>query len=98
VTVADRPVLLFASENLKRRRERCYRGSDGPPRPVLIRSRPLEALVSRSRYCGCVLCAVLAAGITALLLAHPRAVNGADKPVSFVGDVAPILKENCGQI
>ncbi|HTK77637.1 MAG TPA: c-type cytochrome domain-containing protein [Gemmataceae bacterium] len=49
----------------------------------------------RSRYCVCVLCAVLAAAIAALLLVHSPAVNAADKPVSFINDVAPILKENC---
>jgi WD40 repeat protein len=52
----------------------------------------------RSRTCYCVLCAVLAATIAALYLfaAVPSAL--ADSPparVSFINDVAPILKENC---
>jgi WD40 repeat protein len=52
----------------------------------------------RSHRCFCVLCA-LAAGALALavLLAAPRAARAqAPKgPVSFINDVAPILKENC---
>src|SRR5438094_7653404 len=57
--------------------------------------QPPESPMPRSRYCVCIVCAVLAAAIAALLLAHPPAVNAADKPVSFINDVAPILKENC---
>jgi hypothetical protein len=57
----------------------------------------------RSRFCVCVLCAALAATLTALiLLAGPRGANASPladdppaKPVSFINDVAPILKENC---
>ncbi|HEY1378608.1 MAG TPA: c-type cytochrome domain-containing protein [Gemmataceae bacterium] len=54
----------------------------------------------RSRTCYCVLCAVLTAALAALaLLADPPRVAAADapaaKPVSFINDVAPILKENC---
>ena len=46
------------------------------------------------RDCVCVLCAVAAAIVAALFLgAGPAAV--AQQPVSFVNDVAPILKENC---
>src|SRR5437016_5024977 len=51
--------------------------------------------MSRSRYCVCVLCAVLAAAVAALLLTAAPAAMAADKPVSFIDDVAPILKENC---
>jgi DNA-binding beta-propeller fold protein YncE len=48
-----------------------------------------------SRTCCCVLCAVLAATIAALfLLSAPRAAAD-EKPISFINDVAPILKENC---
>jgi DNA-binding beta-propeller fold protein YncE len=58
----------------------------------------------RSRTCYCILCAVIAAAAAAMLfLATPVASAqppGADatppaKPVSFIKDVAPILKENC---
>ena len=51
----------------------------------------------RSRFCVCVLCAVLTAVAALLLLADAPAVRAADaaKPVSFINDVAPILKENC---
>src|ERR1700760_2198370 len=51
----------------------------------------------RSRMCLCVLCAVLAAVLAALaLLGGAPAVFADDpKPVSFINDVAPILKENC---
>jgi hypothetical protein len=41
----------------------------------------------------CVLCAVAAAVLFLLCAAAPA--HAADKPVSFINDVAPILKENC---
>ncbi len=50
------------------------------------------------RVCFCILCAVVAALLAALLLgsASPAyAQPPAGKPVSFINDVAPILKENC---
>lgn len=54
----------------------------------------------RSRTCYCVLCAALAAAVAVLYLlaATPAAVADEApeaKPVSFITDVAPILKENC---
>src|SRR5205807_5272763 len=55
----------------------------------------------RSRFCFCVLCALLGAAfrLGILLLAAPVASaqtpTPAKKPVSFINDVAPILKENC---
>jgi hypothetical protein len=64
----------------------------------------------RPRTCYCVLCAVVAAAIAALYLlagapsaaanprdadATPLANNTPARPVSFINDVAPILKENC---
>lgn len=56
----------------------------------------------RSRYsCACILCAALALALAMLLLLTPqRAAAGATPaaakgPVSFINDVAPILKENC---
>jgi WD40 repeat protein len=55
----------------------------------------------RSRFCFCVLCAILGAAVSLgiLLLAAPVAFAqkppSAKKPVSFINDVAPILKENC---
>ena len=53
----------------------------------------------RSRTCYCVVCAVAAATVAALLLlaGTPAAVaqTPANKKVSFINDVAPILKENC---
>ncbi|HET6575406.1 MAG TPA: c-type cytochrome domain-containing protein [Fimbriiglobus sp.] len=45
--------------------------------------------------CLCVLCAVAAALLAFLLLGTAPAVAQPNKPVSFIGDVAPILKENC---
>jgi len=52
----------------------------------------------RSRYCLCVLCAILGIAL-ALLLLMPGVVEAqapaAKGPVSFINDVAPILKENC---
>lgn len=51
----------------------------------------------RSRLCACVLCAVVAAVASyMLLLASPQTASAQPaKPVSFINDVAPILKENC---
>src|SRR3954454_13871200 len=54
----------------------------------------------RSRTCYCVACAALAAAVALVyLLAGAPSVVAADppakKPVSFINDVAPILKENC---
>jgi hypothetical protein len=54
----------------------------------------------RSRSCACVLCALAAATVAALLVfgapaAAPAEAPAAGKPVSFINDVAPILKENC---
>ncbi len=46
------------------------------------------------RPCFCVLCAV-AAAILAVLLLNPTPAFAQAKPVSFIHDVAPILKENC---
>lgn len=50
----------------------------------------------KRRYCLCIFCAVLAAAIAALYLfaATPDA-SADEKRVSFINDVAPILKENC---
>src|SRR5258708_4667766 len=53
----------------------------------------------RSRFCCCVLCAALGLILLFLLLMTPQAAvaqpPAAKGPVSFVNDVAPILKENC---
>jgi hypothetical protein len=48
--------------------------------------------LSRTRLC--ILCALLTALAAWLILAVPRAA-AQEKPVSFINDVAPILKENC---
>ena len=52
----------------------------------------------RSRMCVCVLCAVSALILAMLLLFSPQAAP-AQAPgkgtVSFINEVAPILKENC---
>src|SRR5262245_2351212 len=54
----------------------------------------------RSRFCFCVLCAITAAALAYLVLVHSATpafaqAPAATKPVSFINDVAPILKENC---
>ena len=53
----------------------------------------------RTQRCYCVLCAVVAGALAvlALLSAPQRAAAQAPRkgPVSFINDVAPILKENC---
>src|SRR5437867_442922 len=50
-------------------------------------------------FCFCVLCGAIALALAALLLFAPPAAYGgapaAKGPVSFINDVAPILKENC---
>src|SRR5947207_11525367 len=47
----------------------------------------------RRRFCMCVLCAVAAAIAYLLMFAAPPTASA--QPVSFINDVAPILKENC---
>src|SRR5215207_11769502 len=54
----------------------------------------------RPRCCYCVLCSLLGLLLALLaLFATPTAVRaqapGQKRPVSFINDVAPILKENC---
>ena len=52
----------------------------------------------RSRVCVCVLCAISAWILALLLLFSPQAAHAqapGKGPVSFINDVAPILKENC---
>jgi Planctomycete cytochrome C/WD domain, G-beta repeat len=51
----------------------------------------------RTRFCVCVLCAALAATLLAFLCPRPApvAAQAPAKPVSFINDIAPILKENC---
>jgi hypothetical protein len=50
----------------------------------------------RRRVCVCVLCATAAALVASLLFASaPAHAQPPSKPVSFINDVAPILKENC---
>ncbi len=44
--------------------------------------------------CFCVLCAI-AAAVLAVLLLNPTPASAQQKPVSFINDVAPIIKENC---
>ena len=48
----------------------------------------------RPRHRYCILCALAAAALAALLL-DPAPAPAQAKPVSFIGEVAPILKENC---
>ena len=49
-----------------------------------------------SHRCFCVFCAIVAGALAiATLLGAPSAVHAQEKPVSFVAEVAPILKENC---
>jgi WD40 repeat protein len=53
----------------------------------------------RYRFCWCVLCPLIGiALLLALLFLAPQQASAADPkkgPVSFINDVAPILKENC---
>src|SRR5918994_1723422 len=47
-----------------------------------------------TRYRLCLLCALLSA-LAAWLVLGSSSASAQDKPVSFINDVAPILKENC---
>jgi hypothetical protein len=50
------------------------------------------------RHCFCVLCTALGLALALLLLLTPQSAQAQTppaKPVSFINDVAPILKENC---
>src|SRR5262245_47968009 len=49
------------------------------------------------RFCACVLCAVAAAIAYFMFFAAPQSASAQQpgKPVSFINDVAPVLKENC---
>ncbi len=54
----------------------------------------------RYHFCFCVLCAALGIVLALGLLLTPPAVSAAEekpakKPISFINDIAPILKENC---
>jgi WD40 repeat protein len=51
----------------------------------------------RAHFCACVLCAALTAVLALLFLTAAPAARAAEPgaPVSFIADVAPILKENC---
>src|SRR5436853_7338307 len=50
----------------------------------------------RSHLCFCVLCAAIGLMLAMLLMApQPAAAQAPKGPVSFINDVAPILKENC---
>src|SRR5262245_32876089 len=53
--------------------------------------------MSRSHRCLCWLCLALGLSLAFALIfaAAPRANAQPAKPVSFINDVAPILKENC---
>ena len=49
----------------------------------------------RSQYRFCILCGAIAILAAWLILGNVPAANAQAKPVSFINDVAPILKENC---
>lgn len=51
----------------------------------------------RRPFCACVLCAIASVVAYMLLFAKPSTASAQPpgKPVSFINDVAPILKENC---
>lgn len=49
-------------------------------------------------YCACILCALTALAVYMLMFASSQTASAqpaTGKPVSFINDVAPILKENC---
>src|SRR5207247_3030033 len=72
-----------------------------PPRPATGRSQQSSPTIpTPHRLCVCTLCAALGAALALLVLFAPQrapaqAPAAAKGPVSFINDVAPILKENC---
>lgn len=50
---------------------------------------------SRSFSCYCILCSLIGLLFAWLMLSAPQAALAQKSPVSFINDVAPILKENC---
>src|SRR5438067_2264624 len=71
-----------------------------PPIPPSERFLPEIPAMSRSHRCLCWLCLALGLSLVLALLrdSTPRAQaqpTGKKGPVSFINDVAPILKENC---
>ena len=68
--------------------------------PLVQTSRLVKEIhptMPRTHFCFCVLCAVLGLFLIGLLLLMPGSAQAqAPKgPLSFINDVAPILKENC---
>src|SRR5262249_1907515 len=64
-----------------------------------FRLRGVDLSMLHSRYCFCVLCVLTALALAlGMLLMMPQTATAqapAKGPVSFIKDVAPILKENC---
>src|SRR5687767_6864667 len=50
---------------------------------------------SRSFCCWCILCSLIGLLFAWLLISQPQAAYAQKQTVSFINDVAPILKENC---
>jgi WD40 repeat protein len=51
--------------------------------------------MSRTHFCFCLFCAIIGAALAVLLLAPQSAHAAPPKPVSFIGEIAPVLKESC---
>src|SRR6185369_2781541 len=64
-------------------------GSPRPPRTTLFPPEP------RLMRLACIVCAILAAALALGMFVAPTTARAQDKPVSFINDVAPILKESC---
>src|SRR5262245_8192675 len=71
-------------------RRRIHYNSSLPPTHFGVVTMP-------RRYCVCVLCAVAAAVAYLMMFGFSQSASAQQpgKPVSFINDVAPILKENC---
>src|SRR5262249_3542784 len=66
-----------------------------PHRPPALAHSESHPMLGSSR-CFCIFCAITAGALALMaLLAGSRPSFAQEKPVSFVNDVAPILKENC---
>jgi len=50
---------------------------------------------NRHPYCACLFCTTAAVVMAMLIFRISSPVNAADKPISFIEDVAPIIKEHC---
>ena len=52
-------------------------------------------MMASQRFCYCLICATAVAVLAMVVILSPVSASAAEKPISFIEDVAPIIKENC---